>query len=67
MSRTKRKHWLRKDSLRDGIVRPHIKSKDTESKQVKGLLDYLKEASEIVSTWPEWKKEGSDVLKIVNK
>ncbi|AJT60730.1 hypothetical protein [Citrobacter phage CVT22] len=35
MSRTKRSHWLREEDLRDGIVRSHIKTKDTRSKQMK--------------------------------
>lgn len=39
MSRTKRSHWLHKEELRDGIVRSHIKTKDTRSKQMKKKED----------------------------
>lgn len=38
MSRTKRKHWLREE-MRDGVKRPHIKTKKKEESMTKHILN----------------------------
>lgn len=31
------------------------------------FFDYLNEASQTVSNWPEWKKTGSDAVRLQNE